>query len=657
VDQLLETVEDRCTVKEVSHTVHFQPGDQVIQVPDGMLIADAAHQAGIEINMPCGGQGRCGRCAVLVRSGDVRRRSTIRLTAEDIAAGYALACQTVITGDVEITIPPQEQIVRRLRAEKAARKVELPFAYMPTMVQPVRAFPLRMEPPSLADQTDDWARVWRALRKQHGLEQVVAELPTLRRLGATLREADWRVTAIVEMDSWDRPDGPPRLMDVIPEDGVNALWGIALDIGTTTVSLYLVDLISGQVRAQAADYNGQIARGEDVISRIIYASKEDGLAELQQLVVETVNRLIHQVTELRHVDPRRVYKMTVAGNPTMLHLFLAVPPASIRLMPFVPAVNYFPTVRAGDLGLCIHPAATVDPLPGVASYVGADIAAGVLSSGLADKEELTLFLDIGTNGEMVLGTFDWLITCACSAGPAFEGAGVEHGMRATLGAIEEVWINSTTYEPTLRVIGEEQGEKPRGLCGSGLISLLAEMFITGIIDKAGHFVFELPTPRVREGAHGGEYVVAWADETAHGQDIVITKVDIDNLLRAKAAIYAGCSVLAQSVGVDATDVSEVLIGGAFGQHLNVEKAIQLGLLPDLPWDRFRFLGNTALRGAYMALLSRDAREQLRQIADRMTYLELSADNTFYDQFTSALFLPHTEIGRFPSVANLLAEAR
>jgi uncharacterized 2Fe-2S/4Fe-4S cluster protein (DUF4445 family) len=317
-------------------------------------------------------------------------------------------------------------------------------------------------------------------------------------------------------------------------------------------------------------------------------------------------------------------------------------------------INHPVPLLASEVGLNIHPLATVDSLPGVASYVGADITAGVLSSGLADAEELTLFIDVGTNGEIVLGSQDWLVTCACSAGPAFEGAGVVCGMRATRGAIEEVWINGSTYEPTVRVIGET---KPRGICGSGLIALVAELFITGVVDKGGKFKMDLNTPRLREGDHGPEYVVAWAGDTAHGRDIVLTKVDVDNLMRAKAAIYAGFTVLAQSVGVDLADVERVLVGGAFGKYINVEKAVQIGLLPDLPWDRFQFLGNTSVMGAYMALASREARARIRSIARRMTYVELSADNTFYDAFTSALFLPHTDASRFPTVEALWNNGR
>jgi uncharacterized 2Fe-2S/4Fe-4S cluster protein (DUF4445 family) len=337
----------------------------------------------------------------------------------------------------------------------------------------------------------------------------------------------------------------------------------------------------------------------------------------------------------------------------MIHLLLGIPAANIRLAPFITAVNQVPTLTAGDVGFKIHPQATVDCLPGVASYVGADISAGVYSSGLGDTEKLTLFLDVGTNGEMALGSREWLVTCACSAGPAFEGAGVLHGMRATKGAIEEVWVNSDTYEPSYRVIG---GVKPRGLCGSGLISLLAEIFLTGVVDKAGNINLSLNSPRVREGEHGGEYVIVWGADSADDRDIVITRVDIDNLLRAKASIYAGFTILADSVGIPLEAVEQVFIGGSFGKYINVEKAVQIGLLPDMPWDRFHFLGNTSVHGAYHALLDKEARERIREIATRMTYIELSADNTFYEAFMSAMFLPHTDVSRFPSVEAMISGA-
>ncbi len=631
--------------------VKFLPADREAEVDSGKLLSEAAQEAGVDINMPCGGQGRCGRCAVIVEEGSVRRHSTERLSPDDVAAGYALACQTTVEGDLIVTVPPQEKIERHLGMSKRAAKVELPFPYS-VHDQPLRKYVVTLDPPSLQDQTDDWSRLQRELSRRYDLRDIQASLPVLRRLGPALREGDWTATVVIELDSWDRPEGPPRLIDVLPGERLESLWAVAMDIGTTSNVVWLVDLISGEVMSQKADYNGQIARGEDVISRIIYASKgEDNLVELQDLVLETFNVLLQQAADERGIRTDEIYKAMVAGNSTMLHLFAAIPPETIRLMPFITVVNHLPPFQAHEIGLGINPAATVDCLPGIASYVGADITAGVVSSGMCDKdEELTLFVDVGTNGEMVLGDCTWLIACACSAGPAFEGAGVVDGMRATTGAIEEVWVDARTYETTYRVIGEE---RPRGVCGSGLISLMAEMFMAGVIDKSGNVNLELDTDRVRDGEHGAEYVIAWSDETETGRDIVITNVDLNNLMRAKAAIYAGFSILARSVGLTLEVVERVLVGGAFGQYINVEKAIQIGLLPDMPYESFHFLGNTSVRGAYMALISREKRKQVAEVGEMMTYLELSADNTFFDEFNAALFLPHTDVDKFPSVKDMV----
>lgn len=626
--------------------VFFDGSDQPVSVPAGTLLADAARLAGLEIHQPCGGQGRCGRCAVQVTAGEVRRRSTLRLSDQDVADGYALACQTVVTSDVRVTIPVQEQVKRRLTSDRIVAEIDVPAWYQPH-TQSVQRLVLTLSPPSLDDQTDDWGRLQAALR-QLGIKGVQAALPVLRKLAPALRNGEWRVTTLVDREAWDCPDCPARLIDIqaghTPTD--LPVWGIAVDIGTTTVSLWLVDLLSGQVRAQVAEYNGQIVRGEDVISRIIYTTKNGGEQEMQQRVLETINNLVTRACERVGCQPGSIMKATISGNSTMIHMLLGISAASIRLAPYIPVVNQIPTLAGHELGLQINPEATIDCLPGVASYVGADISAGVLASGIADSPQVSLFMDVGTNGEIVLGSQDWLVTCACSAGPAFEGAGVGHGMRATQGAIEEVWINAQTYEPYYRVIG---GNKPLGLCGSGLISLLAELFMTGVIDKSGGFNPNIATKRLREREGRFEYVVAWADESATGEDITFTRVDIDNLVRTKAAIYAGYTVLAQHVGFTLGEVDQFLIGGSFGKYINVEKAIQIGLLPELPWEKFQFLGNTSVRGAYYALLDRQQRQRIHELAAQMTYIELSADNKFYEAFMSAMFLPHTETSLFPGV--------
>lgn len=645
----------------MEHTVTFSREDQPdtsVRVPTNTLVSEAARLAGVEIGQPCGGQGRCGRCAVQVTAGKVRRRSALRLSAADVEQGYALACQSVIEGDTAIFVPPQEKIERRLTTDRVAAEVRVPADYAYEFSQTVRRIYIQLNPPTMDDQTDDWSRLQTGLRLQHDLEQVHCPLDLLQKMGAVLRAGEWQATAIVDLapqlESGEKSQ-PVRLIDIQPGlvDEYSPLWGLAIDIGTTTVSVWLVDLVSGQVRAQAAEYNGQIARGEDVVSRIIFASKDGGGEEMRQRVLETINGLVETVCKRAQAEAGQIVKAVIAGNSTMIHLLLGIPAASIRLTPFITAINHPPLLTANEVGLNIAPNASVDCLPGVASYVGADITAGVLSSGLSEADQVTLFLDVGTNGEIVLGERDWLVTCACSAGPAFEGAGVEHGMRATTGAIEEAWINGQTYDPVLRVIG---GGKPKGLCGSGLISLLAEAFLTGVLDKAGNVNLTLGTPRVREGAHGPEYVVVWGAESASGEDIVLTRVDVDNLLRAKAAIYAGFSVLAEQVGFTLEDVHKILIGGSFGKYINVEKAIQIGLLPDVAWERFEFLGNTAVRGAYHALLDWRARQRIKEIASRMTYIELSADNAFYEAFTSALFLPHTDLDKFPSVETALQKS-
>ncbi len=638
------------------HTVTFDKVKKPIRVPTGTLLSEAARLAGIDIGQPCGGQGRCGRCAVIVTEGDVRRRSSLRLSADDILQGYALACQSVIEGDISVTIPPQEKIERRLTTDRTAVEISVPPDYDPTYTQTLRRVGLRLAPPRMDDQTDDWSRLKTALKQKAGIEEIQISLNLLQKIGSVLRENNWQVTAVtdaqLELDGRRQDERLVALIpDLVPDD--DPLYGLAIDIGTTTVTVWLVDLISGKVEAQASEYNGQINRGEDVISRIIYSNKNGGREELQNRVVDTINQLILQVCKRAKAKPHEILKATVAGNSTMTHLFLGIPASSIRLSPFITAVNQPPIITASAIGMTIHPEATIDCLPGVASYVGADISSGVLACKMDETDKLTLFLDVGTNGETVLGSREWLVTCACSAGPAFEGAGVLFGMRATRGAIEECWVSGENsphpYEPTYRVIGNT---KPRGVCGSGLISLLAELFLTGVVDKGGMINLSLAgiNPRIRESENGAEYVIAWGSEAENGKDITISNVDIDNLKRAKAAIYAGFTVLAQSVGVPLEMVEQILIGGSFGKYINVEKAVQIGLLPDMPWDKFKFLGNTSVQGAYLALLDWRNRDRVRDIAAQMTYIELSADNTFYDAFMSAMFLPHTDLGSFPSVA-------
>lgn len=573
----------------------------------------------------------------------------IRLTEEETARGAALACQTLVAGDVTVWIPPQKERLERLergdRAERAAPEVVLcDRHHAPPWVA---ALEIVVPPATMDDQTPDLERLQRELARQHGMRFVRPTFQALKSLPGALREGDWTVTALVESDDADGHEGSARLLDVLPGRRRNPVLGVAIDVGTTTIAAYLSDLETGRLLDHASAYNEQIQCGEDVVSRIIYGRQPARREELRQRVVTTINALLDEMLQHRGADAHHVVRAVVAGNTTMVHLLLGVPADHIRLEPYVPAVGRVPLLTAAQLDLHLHPEAMVDCLPDVGAYVGGDITSGVLRTGLHEQDAVTLFIDVGTNGEIVLGNSEWLISCACSAGPAFEGAGADSGMRAVPGAVEEVWIDQRTLEPSLTVIGDE---RPLGICGSGMISLLGEMLVTGIIDKSGRMTDLERSPRMRRGQRGAEYVVAWAAETGGGKrDLVLTETDIQNLLRAKAAIYAGVSVLCESVGLTMADVERVLIGGAFGRHIDIEKAIQIGLLPDLPWERFSYLGNTSVQGAFLALTCREHRRQVDDLAAKMTYLELSADNRFMEAFTSALFIPHTDETLFPSV--------
>jgi uncharacterized 2Fe-2S/4Fe-4S cluster protein (DUF4445 family) len=454
------------------------------------------------------------------------------------------------------------------------------------------------------------------------------------------------VTATVRED-----DGGLTVLSVEPGHTSAESLGLAIDIGTTTVAVQVVDLSTGQVLASCTSYNAQMRRGADIISRIDYARTPERQAELRTLALETLNSLIVRMVGELEKSADDIRTAFVAGNTTMIHLLLGLPPRYIRETPYVPTVNVVPSLSASEVGLSIDPDAVVSFAPGVGSYVGGDITSGLLCTELlTNHDEVFLFLDIGTNGEIVLGNADWMVACACSAGPAFEGSGIKCGMRATEGAVEFVELGEGGSSVSYQVIG---GGKPSGICGSGLISLLGELFIKGVVDQSGRFNTQLPIDRLVqvENTHG--FVIEWGDKTADGRDLVITELDIENLMRTKAAIYAACALILENVGLEWTSISAVYIAGGFGRHLQIDDAILIGLLPDLPQDRFRYIGNSSLTGAYIALLTEERRRKLASIASGMTYIDLSSDHRYMDSYLGAMFLPHTDISRFPSVAGRL----
>lgn len=633
------------------HTIIFYPSNRRVRVRDGENLLRAAIAAEVHINAFCGGDGTCGKCRAIVEKGIVDTKPTTMLSPEEIKEGYVLACRSAVMSDLEVRIPIESrladrQILERERrvptyghilstAEWEARLASLKFD------PAARKVHLRLKPPSLDDSLSDLSRIERELSVKHRIKNIVTDISVVWKLPDILRQNNWDITVTLLSTGSE-----VRLTQVEPGDTTSQHYGVAIDVGTTSIVARLIDLNKGYTLAQSSDYNAQITYGEDVITRIIFATKENGLAKLQSLVVSTINGLIERLIKKARIKPEHISVLVAAGNTTMTHLLLGLNPKYIREEPYIPAATSFPWVKCGDLGMSVVPQAYLYCFPCVASYVGGDITAGILASNFLEEDILTLYTDVGTNGEMVLGCSDWLLSCSCSAGPAFEGGGIKHGMRATRGAIEQIRIDPVTLEPMIITIGLT---KPSGICGSGLIDAVAELFLAGVINQRGKMNLELETPRIREEEYGAEYVLAWAGETATGKDIVITEVDIDNLMRAKAAVFAGITVLVESLDLKLQDIENIIIAGAFGNYLEIDKAITIGLLPELPMEKFTFVGNGSLLGACFACLSREMQEKAKKIAKKMAYLDLSTSSKFMERYVSALFLPHTNVDLFPSM--------
>ena len=645
--------------------VRFEPGGVEIPVDRGENLLRAAMAAGVFLNAACGGAGVCGKCKVKVTRGEVASERTSYLSDEEYARGMRQACQSTIQGDLVVEVPPESQLDRgalsRARDGQAAGRLsstqELEGLASGWLFNPaLKKHYVELPPPSPEDNRNDLSRLLTGLKKNHGIDSISADFRVIRTLPHLLRQADWNVTATLVNtrvshpleDSQFRGPRKPKLIHVEPGDTTREHYSVVLDVGTTSVWGQLLDLKAGGTLAEASDYNGQIRYGDDVITRIVHALRPGGLQELQAAVVDTINGVIRDLVQQTGVKKECISHLTAAGNTIMTHIHLGIKPRYIREAPYVPVANFIPPVRASLLGLDVGEHVHIYTFPSVASYVGGDIVSGVLGSGFFQRKDLTLYIDIGTNGEIVVGNSDWMVTASCSAGPAFEGGGLKHGMRATTGAIEDFRLDPRTLDPLLLTVGRV---KPRGICGSGLINMIAELLECCAIVQNGKFQTDLPTRRIREGDGGTEYVVAWADDTAIGEDIVITEADIDNLIRAKAAMFAGCWTLLESVDLKPEDLDRVMIAGAFGSFINMENAITIGLLPELPLDRFHFVGNGSLLGARLISLSNEMLDDAERVARMMTNVELSESHAFMDHYMAALFLPHTHTHMFPGVMN------
>jgi len=629
------------------HKVGFLPFSVSVRVPERSKILEAVQMAGLPLHTPCGGEGTCGNCIVKITKGTFGAKATAALSGQLIAEGYALACQTKITDDLMIVLPHfQELTIESVVSPEFCKDnkdhISGVYEHNPAVVMTE----LQVVSPTLTNSTSDLRRLEQAFQKKTGIKNVTCPYSVLSKLALALRSKNGSVYVVSFQEREDA-----TILDVFPRSGEKKIYGLAGDIGTTTVALHLVDMGNGEIVGTATSLNQQIKCGEDVISRINYAQKPGHLQEIQKLVIHTINNLIHAATQKAGVSKEDIYCAAFAGNTTMGHLLLKLDPHYIREEPYVPTFNDLAFIPANELGLSMNPEAKIYLSPSVGSYVGGDITAGMLCTPiLRSSQKISLFIDAGTNGELVVGNKDWLITCACSAGPAFEGGGIKCGMPASEGAIETIELNDRG-QVKCKVIGEIDA---KGLCGSGLVDLLAELFIHGFIDRYGKFTAEKIPDRIVETDEGKAFLLVDASKSFWGKDICVTERDITNLIRTKGAVFSACSLLLKSVGLRFDEIDSFYIAGGFGQHLDVENAVRIGLLPDLERKQFRYIGNSSLLGSYLILLSDKNRKMVQKIARQMTYIELNTEPGYMNEFTGSLFLPHTDMELFPSVGRILA---
>ncbi len=626
----------------------FVPQNKSITVPENSDLIDAVHEAGFDIDIPCGGKGACGKCAVKVHAGSVKTEESGKLSKEKRDKGYVLACKTKIADtSITIEIPAQackDQDTFFESLEHLAQATSAAFPKEEDYDSGVKQISITVPKAQLEEGLADLDRIEKVLRSKMGNMTRDYSLFSMQKIAQTVREdgGNLCITLVDDKEGF-------KIIDVSPPNNKGEAYGLAIDLGTTSVSTILVSLSENKVVGATSSYNEQISCGLDIISRINYAKKPARLQELAKRAVNTINRQIRQLTDEHGVRQETIYSVSLSGNTTMVHLLLGLLPEYIRIEPYTPTLLTVPTISARTVGLVCNPEAPLYCAPAVGSYVGGDITAGLLCTDIIEQRDLlSLYIDIGTNGEIVLGNREFLMTCACSAGPAFEGGGIEFGMRAASGAIDRVSVDPQTGQATYSVIGKG---KPLGLCGSGLITLVASLFSTGWLDAAGKFDQTRTSKALVKEGRQCRYVLVPEDESGIDGPIYLSEHDVENVVRTKAAIYSATALLCKQLEIEPADLQAIYIAGGFGQFLDMESAITLGLLPDLPRDRFHYVGNASLIGSYLALVSKKHQKKQQELAQMMTYVELNTDPAYMDQYTAALFIPHTDRALFPSVKN------
>ena len=623
-----------------------------INANKGDKLLSIAQRANVAIDAPCSGNGACGKCRVRLLKGELESPRTRHISEEEYVMGWRLACISRVLTDVVVAVPDIASAYRsRMKVADLSSakeleifertKAEIEAAGIP-FGNNLSAVTVSMNPPTNDDTMPDNERVAWVLRSETGAEKVVFAFLALKKLARVLRDSDFNIRCVLETEG-----DTVTVLDVMPAGDTTPIAGLVVDLGTTSVAALLVNMEDGSVLAKASTGNGQIRYGADVINRIIESGREGGSTRLQKAVVdESITPLAEQLCAAAGIGMKNIYRMCLAGNTTMNHLLLGVYAEPVRMEPYIPTFFHCDDIRTSSLHMRLHPDARLILAPNIGSYVGGDITAGCFASMLWNKEEMALFIDLGTNGELVFGNNEFLMSCACSAGPAFEGGDISCGMRATDGAIDAMKIDKKTMEPDYTVIGNTR--HPVGICGSGIIDTIAELFKAGIINGKGKFNRE--GRRVRFDENGmGEYVIAFREDTGLTRDISINEVDIDNFIRAKGAIFSATMTMLSSMGMDPSVLQHVYVAGGIGSGINMDNAVTIGMLPDIDRSCFSYIGNSSLAGAYAMLTSQKSREKVDELARTMTYLELSTEPGYMDSFVGACFLPHTDAEMFPSV--------
>ena len=633
-------------------TFQIEGGSPVtIECNAGDNLLELARRANVAIDAPCSGNGSCGKCRVQLIEGQLESVKSRHISDEEYEAGWRLSCCSKVQGDVTVLVPDIASAYQsRMKTAdlSSPKEIEI-FENCQSQLREsgisfennYRSVVLSLSEPTLDDTMPDNERLTWAIEEALGVETVKIPFAVMVKLASTFRENNWTVCVKGELR-----DGTFTCMEITSAEDT-AIVGCAIDIGTTTVTMVLVDLQTGKILAKGSSGNGQIRYGADVINRIIEQGKPGGKKKLQDAIIkETLTPIIANLCKSAGVSARSILRLSVGANTTMNHLFVGVDASSVRMEPYIPSFFSWDGLLAGDVKLPANPLAPVLIAPNIGSYVGGDITAGTLAAGLWDRDEMSLFIDLGTNGELVFGNRDFMMSCACSAGPAFEGGDISCGMRATDGAIEACVIDKATMEPSLTIVGD-QGQKAVGICGSGIIDIISELFRCGIINAKGLFIRE--GERVKRDSHGmGRYVIATAEESETGREVSINEVDIDNFIRAKGAIFSAIDTLLRSVDMPMEAIDQVYVAGGIGSGINMKNAVNIGMFPDVELEKFHYIGNSSLAGAYAMVMSDAATGKLSEIAANMTYLELSTHPGYMDSFVAACFLPHTDASLFPS---------